>query len=164
VAGNTCDGGLILLATRSYNDLATGFRWDIPARLNMATQACFDWFKTPDRVVVIDLPGGTRRDVTCGVLAAMIRSLAVYLRRQGVVVAAVIGVPDPERSERVQANVVLKPGFQVSSAKLKTHVKTPLSAYLVPREIRFETELPMTVTGQIIRKELKRRAKKEMSE
>ncbi|MCA2010687.1 AMP-binding protein [Cereibacter sphaeroides] len=80
------------------------------------------------------------------------------LRHPAVMLAAVIGVPDPARTERVRAYVVLKPGAEASEADLQTHVRTRLSAHLVPREVRFETELPMTVTGKIIRKELKRRA------
>lgn len=78
------------------------------------------------------------------------------LRHPGVAMAAVIGVPDPVRTEAVQAHVILKAGAKVSEDDLKTHVRTRLSAHLVPRVIRFETSLPMTVTGKIIRKEIKR--------
>lgn len=83
------------------------------------------------------------------------------LRHPAVALAAVISVPDPERTERICAHVVLKPGAQASEADLQTHIRTRLSAHLVPREVRFERELPMTVTGKIIRKELKRRAREE---
>ncbi len=72
--------------------------------------------------------------------------------------AAVIGVPDPLRTEAVQAHVVLKPGMQADEAALQAHIRTRLSAHLVPRKVVFEAELPMTVTGKIIRKDLKRRA------
>jgi len=83
------------------------------------------------------------------------------LRHPAVALAAVIGVPDAQRTERVRAHVVLKSGAQASEADLQTHIRTRLSAHLVPRDVRFETELPMTVTGKIIRKDLKRRAAEE---
>lgn len=80
------------------------------------------------------------------------------MRHPAVAMAAVIGVPDAVRTEAVQAHVVLKEGATASESELQAHIRTRLSAHLVPRVIRFETELPMTVTGKIIRKEIKRNA------
>ena len=74
--------------------------------------------------------------------------------------AAVIGVPDELRTEIVKAFVVLKPGV-TGNANLKSdiqnHVRSRLAAHEYPREIAFVDELPMTATGKIIRKELRRR-------
>ena len=83
------------------------------------------------------------------------------LRHPAVALAAVIGVADAERTERVRAHVVLKDGAKASVADLQAHVRSRLSAHLVPRDVVFETELPMTVTGKIIRKELKLRSELE---
>ncbi len=71
----------------------------------------------------------------------------------------VIGKPDAERTEIVKAFVVLREGFAGTSqlvAELQDHVRSRLAKYEYPREIEFIKELPMTVTGKIIRKELRR--------
>lgn len=79
----------------------------------------------------------------------------------------VVGKPDPLRTETVKAYVVLKDGHAPDDAlaeDLKTWVKTRLASYSYPREIGFLDALPMTVTGKVIRKELKARAAAETGE
>jgi acetyl-CoA synthetase len=74
--------------------------------------------------------------------------------------AAVVGVPDPQRTEIVKAFVVLKAGFTGSDAlkrELQDHVKVRLAAHEYPREVAFVDALPMTTTGKIIRRELRER-------
>jgi len=68
--------------------------------------------------------------------------------------AAVVGVPDPRRTEIVKAFVVLSPSHQASDAlaeELAQHVKKRLSAHAYPREIDFVKELPKTPSGKIQR-------------
>jgi acetyl-CoA synthetase len=72
--------------------------------------------------------------------------------------AAVIGVPDPLRTEAVKAFVVLREGVEPGEAlvlELQSHVKSRLSAHEYPRQIVFVDSLPMTATGKIIRRELR---------
>ncbi|MEM7289695.1 MAG: AMP-binding protein, partial [Pseudomonadota bacterium] len=86
------------------------------------------------------------------------------LKHEAVASVGVVGKPDTERTEIVKAYVLLK-GCSKPCASLgedlKTFVKKRLSAHEYPREIEFVQSLPMTVTGKIIRKELKARAVKE---
>ncbi|MGB7319431.1 MAG: AMP-binding protein [Planktotalea sp.] len=87
------------------------------------------------------------------------------LMHKAVATAGVIGKPDPLRTEIVKAYVVLKEGFAPSNelaTNLQAFVKERLASYSYPREISFLDELPMTVTGKVIRKELKARACAEM--
>jgi acetyl-CoA synthetase len=86
------------------------------------------------------------------------------MRHPGVALAAVVGRPDPLRTEVVRAYVVPREGAAPDAAALQEHVRGRLSAHLVPREVVFVDSLPMTVTGKIIRKELKRRAAEEAGE
>ncbi len=87
------------------------------------------------------------------------------LKHEAVASVGVIGKPDVTRTEIVKAYVVLRSGNEPSEAllaALQQHVKTKLAAYEYPREIEFVDHLPMTVTGKIIRKELKARAIREL--
>jgi acetyl-CoA synthetase len=82
------------------------------------------------------------------------------IKHPAVGMAAVVGVPDQVRTELVKAFIVLKPDVQPSqemTEEIKKFVKVRLAAHEYPREIEFVNELPMTTTGKIIRKELKRR-------
>ncbi len=74
--------------------------------------------------------------------------------------AAVVGVPDPLRTEIVKAFVVLQDGVTADDAlvaSIQEHVKTRLAAHEYPRAIAFLDSLPMTTTGKIIRRELRDR-------
>ncbi|WP_306154913.1 AMP-binding protein [Roseovarius sp. MMSF_3281] len=86
------------------------------------------------------------------------------MTHEAVATVGVVGKPDPLRTEVVKAYVVLKTGHEASedlAAALRDYVKARLAQYSYPREIEFLEALPMTVTGKVIRKELKARAMDE---
>ncbi len=85
------------------------------------------------------------------------------LTHPSVATVGVVGKPDELRTEIVKAYVVLKPGAEASERELQDWVKTRLAQYSYPREVAFLGELPMTVTGKVIRKELKARAAGEVT-
>ncbi len=81
------------------------------------------------------------------------------LKHPAVTMSAVIGKPDPVRTEVVKAFVVLKQGIPATeglAAEIREFVKTRLAAHEYPREVEFVTELPMTSTGKIMRGELRK--------
>jgi long-chain acyl-CoA synthetase len=69
--------------------------------------------------------------------------------------AAVVGVPDEYRGETVKAFVSLKAGATVTPDELIVHCKERLAAYKYPRSVELVDELPKTVTGKILRRELR---------
>src|SRR5688572_28960630 len=74
--------------------------------------------------------------------------------------AAVIGKPDGARGQIVKAFIVLQPGYSPSEnliEQIQAHVRGRLAPYEYPREIEFIDALPMTTTGKVQRKELRKR-------
>jgi long-chain acyl-CoA synthetase len=68
---------------------------------------------------------------------------------------AVVGAPDEYRGETVMAHVSLQPGATVSDAELIAFAKERMAAYKYPRLVVFHDELPKTVSGKILRRELR---------
>lgn len=69
--------------------------------------------------------------------------------------AAVVGVSDNYRGETVKAVVSLKPGKTLDPAALVAYCKERMAAYKYPRQVQIIEELPKTVTGKILRRELR---------
>ena len=77
---------------------------------------------------------------------------------EDVVMAAAIGVPDPLRTEVVEAHVVLREGVGGSEAlaeALVARVREKVSPHVAPRRIVWAESLPMTATGKIMRRKLR---------
>ena len=83
------------------------------------------------------------------------------LTHPDVATCGVVGKPDPFRTEIVKAYVVPRTGRAPEPRALQDWVRTRLAAHAYPREITFLDALPMTVTGKVIRKELRARAAAE---
>ena len=83
---------------------------------------------------------------------------STLLECEEVLESAVVGKPDPERTELVKAFVVLKPQYEASSElmdKLQAYVRSRLSKHAYPKEIEFVDGLPKTSSGKIQRNLLK---------
>ncbi|MDP9427860.1 MAG: AMP-binding protein [Actinomycetota bacterium] len=69
--------------------------------------------------------------------------------------SAVVGLPDEKRGETVKAFVSLRPGASATPEELIAHCKQRMAAYKYPRSVVLVDELPKTVTGKILRRELR---------
>ena len=75
--------------------------------------------------------------------------------------AAVVGVPDEYRGETVKAFISLKGGESVEPDEIVSFCKERMAAYKYPRQVEVLDELPKTVTGKILRRELRAKEQKE---
>jgi len=80
------------------------------------------------------------------------------MKHPAVSIVAVVGSPDKERTEVVKAFIIPKTGVTLGpeiEEDIKNFVIVRLAAHEYPQKVEFVTELPMTTTGKIKRRELK---------
>ncbi|GHE05755.1 2-aminobenzoate-CoA ligase [Allgaiera indica] len=79
---------------------------------------------------------------------------AALLAHDDVLECAVVGAPDDDRGQIVEAHVVLAEGVaadEMTTRRLQDHVKAVIAPYKYPRRIVFTRVLPKTETGKIQR-------------
>ena len=115
------------------------------------------WFRTGDLGLLDDegflhFRGRLKEMIkTGGINVSPAEVEAVLAEVPAVELAYVIGLPDPERDQRVAAVVVTREGAVTSADALIAHCAERLAAYKVPREFRFvgAGALPLTTTGKL---------------
>ena len=80
----------------------------------------------------------------------------VMMKHPAVSMVAVIGIPDPKMGEEIKAFVVLNEGQNASVEELTEYTKENIAAYKYPRVIEITNTLPMSATGKILKKELRK--------
>ena len=78
----------------------------------------------------------------------------VLYAHPAVLEAAAVGVPHPSKGEVVKAFVVLRPGAHATAQELIDHCRASLAPYKVPVEVVFRSELPKTLIGKVLRRQL----------
>ncbi|MCE2892843.1 MAG: long-chain fatty acid--CoA ligase [Flammeovirgaceae bacterium] len=80
----------------------------------------------------------------------------LMIKHEAVSLVAVIGIPHEEMGEEIKAYVVLKQDKKVSEHELIEWTKEHIASYKYPRHIEFLSALPMSATGKILKKELRK--------
>lgn len=80
----------------------------------------------------------------------------MMIKHDAVSLVAVIGIPDEKMGEEIKAYVVLEEGKSIASDELSQFCKDNIAAYKYPRVIEFVSSLPMSATGKILKKELRK--------
>jgi long-chain acyl-CoA synthetase len=78
----------------------------------------------------------------------------VLYSHPAVMEAAAISMPDAQRGEAVKVFVVLKPGQTATAEELIAHCRGQLTGYKVPHAVEFRSELPKSLIGKILRRQL----------
>jgi len=79
----------------------------------------------------------------------------VLYKHPKVELAAVIGIPNKVRGERIAAYIKLKNGQKATAAEIRQFCKEHLADYKVPRKIVFRDELPVSIAGKVLRRVLR---------
>lgn len=133
--------------------------WDNPS----ATQESFvdGWFRTGDMAVVEDgyyrIMGRTSIDIikSGGYKLSALEIEGVLLSHPDIAEIAVIGVEDEVWGEAVAAVIVTREGASLTAASVRAWCEDRLSAYKIPKLVRFADALPRNAMGKVTKPDLK---------
>lgn len=74
--------------------------------------------------------------------------------------AVVVGIPDTFHGEYVKAYIVLHNGHVATEKEIQAFCKERIAIYKVPKTVEFRNDLPKTMIGKILRRELLEEEKK----
>ncbi|SMH37363.1 long-chain acyl-CoA synthetase [Rathayibacter oskolensis] len=119
------------------------------------------WFRTGD-IATVDDDGFVRLVdrikeliITGGFNVSPSEVEEVLRRLPAVRDAAVVGLPDAHSGESVVAAVVLEPGASFDPAEARAAVREALTPYKVPKRIVVVDELPTSMIGKVLRRQVK---------
>ena len=122
-----------------------------------------DWFRTGD-IVTVDDKGFVRvvdrikeLIITGGFNVAPSEVEDALRQHPDIADVAVVGLPSAHSGEDVVAAVVLAPGKTLDEESIRAYGRDNLTAYKVPRHVYQVDELPRSLIGKVLRKQVKER-------
>jgi long-chain acyl-CoA synthetase len=88
----------------------------------------------------------------------------VLYEHPAVLEAGAVGIPVPGKGERVKVFIALKPGQTATEEEIIAFCKENMAPYKVPSFVEFRDELPKTLVGKILRRELVEEASQDPTE
>jgi len=120
-----------------------------------------DWFRTGD-IVTVDEAGFVRvvdrikeLIITGGFNVAPSEVEDALRQHPDIVDAAVVGIPSSHSGEDVVAAVVLAPGAKFDEQAIRAFARDGLTAYKVPKRIVVVDELPKSLIGKVLRRQVR---------
>lgn len=120
-----------------------------------------DWFRTGD-IVTVDDKGFVRivdrikeLIITGGFNVAPSEVEDTLRQHPDVADVAVVGLPSEHSGEDVVAAVVLAPGKSLDEEGIRAFARANLAAYKVPRHVYVVDELPRSLIGKVLRRQVK---------
>lgn len=121
------------------------------------------WFRTGD-IVTVDADGFVRivdriKDLvkTSGFNVSPSEVEETLRTYPGILDAAVVGLPSQHSGEDVVAAVTLKPGTVLDEDAIRAFCRDNLTPYKVPRRIVQVDELPKSLIGKVLRRQVRDR-------
>ncbi|WP_456285137.1 long-chain-fatty-acid--CoA ligase [Microbacterium sp. JZ101] len=130
-----------------------------------ATAAVFheDWFRTGDVVTMdddgfISIVDRIKELIITGGFNVSPTEVEIALRQHpSVADAAVVGLPSAHSGEEVVAAIVLDEGAEVDEEDVRAFARGILTPYKVPRRVFVVDELPTSMIGKVLRREVRER-------
>ena len=153
------------LLTRGYA-VMLGY-WGDEARTREAIDAA-RWMRTGDLATIDDegycnIVGRVKDMVIRGGENIYPREIEEFLYRHPQVLdVQCVGVPDEKYGEELCACIILRPGAPTTAAEIREFCRGEIAHYKVPRYVRFVDRFPMTITGKVVKYQLREQIAAEL--